>query len=96
VFELSPMGSSWVFTLLYSFSGQQGMNCGPRASLTLDNSGYLYGTNFCDGANNLGNVFKLTNTQNGWQYTSLHENCREKIVQRSSVIRHVVALHSVY
>ena len=73
LFELSPAGNSWAFTLLYSFTGQQGMYCGPRASLSMDNPGNLYGTTLCDGANNLGNVFKLTNTQNGWQYTSLHD-----------------------
>lgn len=73
VFELSPMGNGRVFTLLYSFSGQQGMNCGPRASLTMDNSGNLYGTTFCDGANSFGNVFELSNTQNGWEYTSLYD-----------------------
>ena len=73
VFELSPMGNSWAFTLLYNFTGQQGMQCGQRAALSLDSSGSLYGTTTCDGANNLGNVFKLTNTQNGWEYTSLHD-----------------------
>ena len=41
--------------------------------LYMDNSGSLYGTTVCDGANDLGNVFKLTNTQNGWEYTSLHD-----------------------
>ncbi|MFZ0705762.1 MAG: choice-of-anchor tandem repeat GloVer-containing protein, partial [Candidatus Korobacteraceae bacterium] len=72
VFELSPAGNSWAFTLLYSFTGQQGMYCGPTRSLTL-NSGNLYGTTDCDGVNNLGSVFKLTKTKNGWQYTSLHD-----------------------
>jgi uncharacterized repeat protein (TIGR03803 family) len=69
VFELSPAGNSWAFTLLYSFSG----GCGPGASLALDTSGNLYGTTFCGGANGYGNVFKLTNTQNGWVYSSLHD-----------------------
>jgi uncharacterized repeat protein (TIGR03803 family) len=73
VFELSPMGNSWAFTLLYSFSGQQGHMCGPQASLTIDDSGNLYGTTMCDGTNSLGNVFKLTNTQNGWEYSSLYD-----------------------
>ena len=71
IFKLSPVGESWVFTILYSFSGYLG--CGPDATLTMDNSGTLYGTTHCDGANHLGNVFKLTNTQNGWEYTSLHD-----------------------
>ncbi|MFZ0707727.1 MAG: choice-of-anchor tandem repeat GloVer-containing protein [Candidatus Korobacteraceae bacterium] len=73
LFELSSVGDSWTFTLLYSFSGQQGKYCGPRASLSMDNSGSLYGTTLCDGANNLGNVFKLANIQNGWEYTSLYD-----------------------
>ena len=73
VFELSPVGDTWTFTVIYSFSGEQGKHCGARASLTMDNSGSLYAATFCDGANSLGNVFKLTNTQNGWQYTSLHD-----------------------
>jgi uncharacterized repeat protein (TIGR03803 family) len=73
VFELSPVGNAWAFTLLYSFYGQQGQTCGPQASLTLNDSGHLYGTTFCDGTNSFGNVFKLTNTQNGWEYTSLHD-----------------------
>jgi uncharacterized repeat protein (TIGR03803 family) len=73
VFELSPVGNTWTFTVIYGFSGQPGKNCGPRASLNMDNSGNLYGTTFCDGANNLGSVFKLTSTQDGWEYTSLHD-----------------------
>ncbi|MFZ0704704.1 MAG: choice-of-anchor tandem repeat GloVer-containing protein [Candidatus Korobacteraceae bacterium] len=78
VFELSPVGNTWAFTLLYSLSGQQDMYCpeytlGPNAPLTIDGAGNLYGTTFCDGANDLGNIFKLTNTQNGWEYTSLHD-----------------------
>jgi len=73
VFELSPVGDTWAFTLLYSFNGKQGQGCGPSASLTMDSSGNLYGTTLCDGSNSLGNVFKLANTQNGWKYTSLHD-----------------------
>ena len=73
IFELSPVGDTWTFTTIYSLTGQQGIYCGPRASLALDNSGNLYGTTNCDGANRFGNVFKLTNTQNRWVYTSLHD-----------------------
>jgi uncharacterized repeat protein (TIGR03803 family) len=73
VFELSPSGNTWIFTLLHSFSGQSGQNCGSWGTLTMDASGNLYGTTKCSGANQLGNVFKLTNTQNGWVYSSLHD-----------------------
>jgi len=73
IFELSQSGDSWTFNLLYSLSAlQDSKNCGPWRALTVD-AGNLYGTTYCDGPNNLGNVFKLTNTQNGWVYTSLHD-----------------------
>jgi uncharacterized repeat protein (TIGR03803 family) len=71
VFELSPAGSSWNYQVLYSFSGQN--DCGPWAALTLDNSGNLYGTTACEGAHNLGNVFQLTKTENGWVSSSLYD-----------------------
>jgi uncharacterized repeat protein (TIGR03803 family) len=71
LFELSPMGNSWAYTLLHSFSGDRG--CGPGATLTMDAAGSLYGTTYCAGANKQGNIFKLANTPNGWVYTSLHD-----------------------
>jgi uncharacterized repeat protein (TIGR03803 family) len=70
VFELRPSGDSYTFKLLYSFSGQEGW--GPWASLTMDAGGSLYGTTYRGGAG-AGSVFKLTNTQNGWAYASLHD-----------------------
>ncbi|MFZ0707263.1 MAG: choice-of-anchor tandem repeat GloVer-containing protein [Candidatus Korobacteraceae bacterium] len=73
VFELIPSGDTWTFTLLYSFAGTPGQHCGPSAGLAMDAAGNLYGTTFADGSNLLGSVFKLTNTQNGWTYTSLHD-----------------------
>ena len=43
------------------------------ATLTMDGAGNLYGTTYCGGIYNDGNVFKLSNTENGWVYTSLHD-----------------------
>ena len=71
VYELSPSGNGWSFTVLYSLAGT--FPCGPAAALAIDATGHLYGTTQCDGANGLGNVFKLTNTGHGWTYTSLHD-----------------------
>lgn len=71
VFELSPSGDSWIYTQLYHFSGRQW--CGPGATLTMDGGGNLYGTTICDGLYGDGNVFKLSNTRDGWVYTSLYD-----------------------
>jgi len=71
IFELSPNGSNWNYSLLYSFSGNA--NCGPGGTLSMDASGSLYGTTFCAGANNLGSIFKLTPSGGGWTYSSLHD-----------------------
>ena len=62
---------SWTVNTLYSFAGTAGNRCGPRATLVMDGAGNLYGTTYCDGANNAGSVFKLTYP--GWTYTSLHD-----------------------
>lgn len=79
VFELSPSGASWTYSVLYSFTGQDGcpdneyVGSGPWAALTLDAADNLYGTTRCDGANRMGNIFKLTPSSGGWTYTSLHD-----------------------
>src|SRR5271165_6786376 len=70
VFELSPSGGGWNYSLLYSFSG--GTNCGPWAPLTLQ-GGNLYGTTVCDGTDSAGNVFELSPSGNNWTYTSLYD-----------------------
>jgi len=69
VFELSPSGNMWTFKLLYSFPAGDG----PRAALSMDGAGNLYGTTYTGGLYYNGNVFKLSNTQDGWVYTSLHD-----------------------
>jgi uncharacterized repeat protein (TIGR03803 family) len=71
VFELSPNGSGWTLSVLYSFTG--GTGCGPKADLTFDSAGNLYGTTFCDGSLGFGSVFELTNSGGTWTYTSLHD-----------------------
>lgn len=72
VFKLTPSNNgTWTYSLIYSFAGTN--DCGPQNSLVMDAAGNLDGTTYCDGANNLGNVFKLTPSSNGWTYTSLHD-----------------------
>jgi uncharacterized repeat protein (TIGR03803 family) len=71
VFELFRSGNAWNFEVIYSFSGTPGT--GPFSTLSMDSAGNLYGTTYLQGANGAGNVFKLSNTPNGWEYSSLHD-----------------------
>lgn len=70
VYELSPSGGTWTFTVLYSFTGGYG---GPYNKLTLDGKGNIYGFTNGEGANGLGSVFKLTPTTGGWTYADLYD-----------------------
>ena len=70
VFELTPANVGWTFKTLYSFSGNGG---GPSDKLVMDAAGNLYGTTYIDGAYGYGTVFKLTPSNGGWTYTSLHD-----------------------
>jgi uncharacterized repeat protein (TIGR03803 family) len=73
IFELIPSNGGWTFSLVYSLAGQPSQHSGPAAALTRDAVGSLYGTTLADGAYSQGSVFKLANTKNGWEYTSLHD-----------------------
>jgi len=70
VFAVSPANGGWTESLLHSFDLSNG-DADPQAGLTVDAAGNLYGTT--SGYNTGGNVFKLTPTDGGWVYTSLHE-----------------------
>jgi uncharacterized repeat protein (TIGR03803 family) len=65
-FELTPSG---YFTTIYAFTGA----FGPFGGLTMDPDGNLYGTLPVGGAYGPGAVFKLTPSDGGWTYASLHD-----------------------
>ena len=76
VFKLTPGANcNWTLKTLYSFTGTAGKRCGPRASLWMDPAaGNLYGTTYCDGGNQAGNIFELTNVGGGnYTYTGLYD-----------------------
>jgi uncharacterized repeat protein (TIGR03803 family) len=70
IFELTPSGGSWTFTVLYSLPGW-GIS-GSYRNLILDASGNLYGTTHCDGAYNAGTVYELTPSGATWTYNVLY------------------------
>jgi hypothetical protein len=65
-----PGGGNWAETILHPFAST---GAGPYGSLNFDSGGNLYGTTFGSGADGLGNVFKLTHSNGGWTYVSLHD-----------------------
>jgi uncharacterized repeat protein (TIGR03803 family) len=82
VFELTPSGDSWTFSVDYALAMPGAgnwfcSNCtGPYGTLILDAAGNLYGTAFSDGLYQKGTVFELTPSSDGqWMYTSLHDFC---------------------
>ena len=73
VFELSPSGGGWTFSVLYNFTSPIGAQCGPWAGLVMDAAGNLYGTTYCDGVYGHGSVFELSPSGRGWTYKDLHD-----------------------
>jgi uncharacterized repeat protein (TIGR03803 family) len=74
VFELSPSGGNWTFSLLQRLPQNGTGYCGgPTGALVLDSSGDLYGNSCSFGADGYGTIFKLAHGSNGWTYTSLHD-----------------------
>lgn len=69
IYELSPSNRDWIYTVLYTWPVGAG---GGRGSLTMDQAGNLYGA-VVGGTNGFGSIFKLTHSNSGWSYSSLHD-----------------------
>jgi uncharacterized repeat protein (TIGR03803 family) len=68
VFELSPQGSSWNFTTIYTLPDPYG----PERALAIDSAGNLYGTTVAGGSFDYGTVFELSPSRGGgWTYNNL-------------------------
>jgi uncharacterized repeat protein (TIGR03803 family) len=70
IFELTPSGGGWTFTVLYGLPGW-GIS-GSFRDLLLDASGNIYATTHCDGNDVAGTVYKLTRSGGIWTYTLLY------------------------
>ncbi len=71
VYEVSPTGSGWKESVLYSFEGQNdGQNS--LGGVILDKAGNLYGGTFDGGANGGGTVYELSPSGGGWTLTVLY------------------------
>jgi uncharacterized repeat protein (TIGR03803 family) len=70
IFELTPTTGGWNFTVLYGIAGWD--ISGAFQDLFLDASGNIWGTTHCDGANQAGTVYELTNSGGTWNYDSMY------------------------
>ncbi len=69
VFELMPSQGSWTFTVIHTFTGNEG----PYANLSMDAAGNIYGTTNQDGPAGFGSVFKLTSQGGGWTFNDVYD-----------------------
>ena len=68
VFQLSPSGGAWTYSVLYSFS-----ECNMYNGLAIDSAGTLYGTCPHGGQFGSGMVYKLVNSGGTWTLTDLYD-----------------------
>jgi uncharacterized repeat protein (TIGR03803 family) len=81
VFELSPSGGGWNFSVIASPNG------GLDAPVSIDSAGNVYGTTQTGGVNQLGLVFELTRSGNNWIENDLYSfNQNDGILPFSSVV----------
>jgi uncharacterized repeat protein (TIGR03803 family) len=73
VFELSPSGSGYTYSLLYDAFYSPVGGGGPRSPLVTDSAGNLYGTTSGTGRYSLGMIFELSPNGTAWTFTDLHD-----------------------
>ncbi len=71
VFELTPSGSGWTETVLYTFQdGDDGAY--PSGGLVFDHAGNLYGMTKQGGTAGWGTVYELSPSDGGWSFNVLY------------------------
>ncbi len=78
VFELTPSGGGWAYSVLYEFTtGAGGTGGGPTAGVIFDNAGNLYGPDANGGGHGClfqgcGMIYELTPSESGWTEKTLY------------------------
>lgn len=70
IFKMTNTDGTWEFNVLYSLEGW-GIS-GSFRNILVESPTVIYATTHCDGANNDGTVFKLTEANGVWKYTLLY------------------------
>ena len=71
VYELSPSGSGWTESTVYSFTGGASDGGSPIGGITFDAHGNLYGTTNVGGPGDGGTAWELTPSGGNWNFTLL-------------------------
>lgn len=71
IFKLTPAGSGWAESVLYTFAGGSD-GASPWSGITLDRAGNLYGTTVFGGTFGGGTVYELSPSGSGWTKKTLH------------------------
>jgi uncharacterized repeat protein (TIGR03803 family) len=72
IWELSPAGKTWKFTILHNFSCLATEGCMPFGGITVDSSGTLWGTTQLGGVDGQGTIFSLVP---GGSFTTVYGFC---------------------
>jgi uncharacterized repeat protein (TIGR03803 family) len=71
IFELSPSGDKWTFSVLDGLAGW-GISGTFRDVLYDASTGVIYATTHCDGTDDAGTVYELVPSDGTWSYTQLY------------------------
>ena len=72
IWELSPSGNGWTFTVLFTFPWPTQQFTGAFRPV-IDSAGALYGVTNGGGAYNFGSAYRLAPSNGKWIYTDLHD-----------------------
>jgi uncharacterized repeat protein (TIGR03803 family) len=71
VFKLTNTGDTWEITQLHAFLAGEAQAL--SSAVVMDAEGNLYGVGIGGGAFGYGAIYKLSQTQNGWSYSTLYD-----------------------
>jgi uncharacterized repeat protein (TIGR03803 family) len=79
VFELSPAGAKYKYTVIYNFCSAPSCTDGarPNAAVAIDASGNLFGTTFIKGEHDAGTVYELSPNGSGYAFQVLYQFCSQ-------------------
>lgn len=72
VFELSPAGGSWNYSLVHAFTGSEHDGSFPYGTPVVDKHGVIYGLTEQGGSADKGTVYALTPSSTGWNESVIY------------------------